>query len=351
MKTVSDHPFLVGVAAGAAALAAYCRYRHVVDKTGRVVCRPIDGPASPPMFHISGDLMTRMIYKEIYIDRCYFKHGITLDGVADPFILDIGGNTGLFSRWCAEQYPTARVHVAEPIPMLQECIASNTAAHRDRVVLHRCGISNERGSASFAFFPTTSAGSSMYEGELLAPLNKYPLLDRVGALIGDLQHVDPDYAWYYKIVSRLVRTPVLGHAVLFGYVLPIALAKKASEKLAGLKRTQVNCELLTLEQMLFEDEGCEKGGIDSIKSIDLLKVDVESAEWVVLDGISDALWPKIQQVVVEVTDVVDASTGVGRVQRIVDLFKAKGFTNVVVDVEDWETHVMLDIKTIFATRK
>lgn len=342
MNTITDHPYLAAIGGAYIAFAAYCKISHVMNKTGEMVKRPLDGPQSPPLYHISGDVMTRMIYKEIYLDRCYFKHGITLEGVKNPFILDIGGNTGFFSRWCAETFPTGRVHVAEPIPLLQKCITANISEFKDRVTLHKCGISNERSTAVFTFFPTTSAGSSMFASDLLAPLEKHPVMERIAALVSDAQHVYPSLGWIVRPFAAGLRMPVIGIILLIFALIPLTILQKTSQYLSGCKNTNVKCNLMTIDQMLFEDEG--KIRESELESIDLLKIDVEAAEWVVLMGISDKLWPKIKQVVVEVTDVD------GRVDKIVSLFKEKGFKNVTVDVEEWASHTVLDIKTIFATR-
>jgi hypothetical protein len=49
-------------------------------------------------------------------------------------------------------------------------------------------------------------------------------------------------------------------------------------------------------------------------------------------------------VVVEVHDID------GRIGQVQQLFRSKGFTNIVVDTEDWEIHKLLQMATVFATR-
>ena len=56
-----------------------------------------------------------------------------------------------------------------------------------------------------------------------------------------------------------------------------------------------------------------------IGRIDLLKIDVEGAEWDVLCGIGAQTWPHIGQVVAEVHDEN------GRLKRVEDLLRAQGF--------------------------
>ena len=61
-----------------------------------------------------------------------------------------------------------------------------------------------------------------------------------------------------------------------------------------------------------------------VPKVDLLKVDCEGAEIAVLQGIPDAYWPRIGQVVCEVMDVD------GRLAICEELLAKQGFDDVVV---------------------
>lgn len=68
--------------------------------------------------------------------------------------------------------------------------------------------------------------------------------------------------------------------------------------------------------------GCSQG----LHCVDLLKVDVERAELEVLQGIEEADWPKVRQLVVEVHDVE------GRLAAVQALLQGRaGFRVCVVD--------------------
>jgi len=73
------------------------------------------------------------------------------------------------------------------------------------------------------------------------------------------------------------------------------------------------------------------------EQIDLVKVDVEGAELCVLKGISDKLWTKIRQVVVE--------TDQSHKRDIEKLFLAKGFTRVKSEQSNsCPTHIIYAVK-------
>jgi len=61
-----------------------------------------------------------------------------------------------------------------------------------------------------------------------------------------------------------------------------------------------------------------------VKNIDLLKIDVEGAEYEVLQGIAPDDWRKIKQIVLEVHDLE------GRLDKIQALLKSNGF-NITVE--------------------
>eukprot|EP00731_Ephydatia_muelleri_P012822 Em0007g132a len=97
-----------------------------------------------------------------------------------------------------------------------------------------------------------------------------------------------------------------------GLTLGSSAKKQRDDSMVAVK---IKCPLRTLSAVLDE----EIPG-----TIDLLKIDVEKAEWDVLMGIRDDHWPLIRQVVME-THVVGDS-----VEMVVQLLQKKGFSKVVV---------------------
>jgi hypothetical protein len=59
---------------------------------------------------------TDYVYKEIFEDECYTRHGIRLpDGAT---VVDIGANIGLFSLFALSRSPNAKIYAFEPAPLV-----------------------------------------------------------------------------------------------------------------------------------------------------------------------------------------------------------------------------------------
>jgi hypothetical protein len=99
------------------------------------------------------------------------------------------------------------------------------------------------------------------------------------------------------------------------------------------RRRRIDCELTTISAAMREYD---------IGHVDLMKVDVEGAEWAVLQGIEASDWPRIRQLAVEVHDVD------GRVERMRALLEEKGY-EVVVE-QDWRGLELQGIWMIYARR-
>jgi len=86
---------------------------------------------------------------------------------------------------------------------------------------------------------------------------------------------------------------------------------------------------------LFDEAGLER--------VDLLKIDVEGAEWDVLQGIEPGDWPHLRQLVLEVHDVD------GRADRVRALLERQGY-RVTVEAADWESMRLRGMCNVFAVR-
>ena len=82
----------------------------------------------------------------------------------------------------------------------------------------------------------------------------------------------------------------------------------------SLSREHFECRVETISEVMRQE---------ALTAIDLLKIDVEKAEWDVLLGIEPQDWPRIRQVVVEVHDLG------GRLGRVLALLEGHGFECVV----------------------
>ncbi|MHA4812705.1 FkbM family methyltransferase, partial [Flavitalea flava] len=77
-----------------------------------------------------------------------------------------------------------------------------------------------------------------------------------------------------------------------------------------LVNRRIRCEARTLSEMIAEE------GLDRI---DLLKIDTENSEHLVLAGLAEGDWEKIERVIIEVHDLE------GRLGRIVSELEGRGF--------------------------
>lgn len=209
----------------------------------------------------------RMIYTEIFTGRDYLPAGVQLPPGA--FVVDVGGNVGLFSLFVKRECPDATVIAFEPVPELADAFQRNLALHGVRGVTVRevaLGATVED-DALFTYYPRLPGNSTRY------PEQKDVQRDVMAAL--------SDAEWAERaFVGREFTVPV----------------RRLSDLLA------------------------EHGVTDRI---DLVKVDVEGAELDVLRGIDDADWPRIDRLAMEVQDRD------GRLAQIEDLLRDKGFTITV----------------------
>jgi thioesterase domain-containing protein/acyl carrier protein len=81
------------------------------------------------------------------------------------------------------------------------------------------------------------------------------------------------------------------------------------------------CQVKTLSRVIEENR---------IETIDLLKIDVEKAEWDVLKGIKPGHWPRIRQIVIEVHEMHQNR---GLLNQITGLLESKGYRVAVEQVQ------------------
>ncbi|MEU5259201.1 FkbM family methyltransferase [Amycolatopsis sp. NPDC021455] len=214
------------------------------------------------------------IFREVFRDNEYLRHGVTLP--ERPTVVDVGANIGGASVLFGLVRPDARVFALEPVPQLCRAIELNARLHDLDVVVIPAAVGDTPQRTQVTFYPNNTAMSGLLADQADREVLKIYLAGQEGAAAD------------------------------------AGLDTVVAELLAG---ESVECEVRTLGQALAGH---------AVDRIDLLKIDVEKAEWQVLRGIDDALWPRIDQVVMEVHDID------GRVAAVVALLEARGFT-VLVD--------------------
>ena len=213
----------------------------------------------------------------------YLRHEISVQ--PGDCVVDVGANIGLFALEAARR--GANVHAFEPMPATFAALEANARElGNGRIRAHNLALGARAGAATFAYFRWMSSLSTRFPdwiGNNAAA--------GVVAVLDDPQ-LSPRFGWFRGAPGWLRR------------VLVAALVR------ALMQPRPVSCRVETLSRALHAL---------NIGAIDLLKIDVEGAEWDVLSGINARDWPRIAQVVAEVHDEN------GRVTRVESLLREQGF--------------------------
>lgn len=298
---------------------------------------------------IGGDLGTAVVAREIFDAEVYMRNGVHIPATCAPLVVDIGCNIGLFSMFVMERNAAAVVVAAEPIPKLHALAQRNTARYRGHVWVEEVGVSaTAQTGVDFVVDPRITAGASMYEADITRPWKAAPLCEQLAILLGDNVRARSLPAEPFVRISALLRVPVLQWLILAA-LLPFLVLFAVFLLLGPVQKATVRCacvplsELLTRAAAKMTDEAMRQRVLRG--PITLMKVDVEGAEWEVLRGITDAEWQRVEQIVVEVHDVA------GRVKDVERLLRHHGFAQVQTSQEDWASHTVLQIYSVFATRR
>jgi amino acid adenylation domain-containing protein/FkbM family methyltransferase len=232
-------------------------------------------PNGMPIFY-SNLHEAQNLYREIFEEHCYWKHGIILSENACVF--DLGANIGMFTIFIHYRCKGARVFCFEPLPPTCEVLRNNIQLHGIDARVFNLGVSDKDGEEAFTYFPNSPAMSGRYadpeqeiETARIFMLNRERTQDKGAEL-------SPDQV--EEIVNERLTTEVY------------------------------KCPVKSLSRVIKENK---------IEIIDLLKIDVEKGELDVLAGIEEQDWGKIRRVVIEVHNVD------GRLQGIISRMENHGY--------------------------
>ncbi|WP_439542276.1 FkbM family methyltransferase [Hyphomicrobium sp.] len=225
-------------------------------------------------------------WHEIFADDLT-AHGLSLP--RDGVYVDVGANIGLFALHLNDLAPDARLIAYEPMPASFAALERNIDVMGGRAQAFQMALGAAQGELEFDYYPGISALSTANPaaGEVLsgglknllfsngASADVRAILDRSGAS----ERMDDE-----EFIAELFRVERVRAAV-------DTLSNQAS--LHGLDR------------------------------IDLVKIDTEGAEKDVLAGISETLWPRIRQMLVEV------HLGRGETDAIAADLEARGYKTVI----------------------
>lgn len=208
---------------------------------------------------------TMIAFDEIFRDRIYVPIVESLDDEA--VVLDVGANIGLFTLFLNQLGKKLTVHCFEPIPRTFEALKKNIAAH-DRLgaTLHNAGAADRDGFTQFTFYPKTSTSSSMYPDEspeAHSESNAY--------IASEMHRITRGW-------TRMLPRWAIG-----------AIAERIRRNFQRSER--VTCRLRRISDVIREA---------GLKRIDLMKIDVEGAEFDCVRGIDEDHWPLVKRVIIEI---------------------------------------------------
>ena len=224
---------------------------------------------------------TAYLYHEIFEKQSYVRHGVSLQGARCVF--DVGANIGMFTLFAAQQAPQAKIYAFEPLAPLCRTLRTNSVALGERVKVFEHGLGAREEAAQFTYYP------------------RYTMMSGLSAYA--------DAAGEQAVIGQYLRNEKAA-----GVAGAQELLQQAGELLEGrFAGEQHECRLRRLSEVMREED---------VEWIDLLKVDVQRAEWEVLCGIGEQDWQKIGQVVLEVHD---EQGGAGRVAEVLALLQQQGY--------------------------
>jgi FkbM family methyltransferase len=232
----------------------------------------------------------------------YFATGVSLS--AGDVVVDVGANVGAFAIEAASRTPGLRLVCVEPAPPTLAALRANVASHpalrEAQVTVLPCGLGSSPGEAEFHFFSRLPCDTTSHIEEKRRDFEQF--FAAKGASAG---------GWLDRH-----RVPLVGGVARWaGRTAGTLVSTSAGEKVmdVALGRTAYRCPIRTL---------AEVAETEKLGEIALLKVDVEGAEIEVIEGVGDALWPRIRQVALEGHDRAGAA------DRARSLCERAGFAHI-----------------------
>ena len=205
---------------------------------------------------------TEYVYNEIFVDKVYLKHGITIN--EGDTVIDIGANIGLFTLFINQHCRNTEVYSFEPSPVVYELLKANSEIYGSQVKTFNYGVSDKRKTAQFTFYRNSSVFSSFNANEDEDKEAIQAVVRNMFNEMGSLERVETEE--YVKEITN-----------------------------ERLNSQTYECKLLSVSDIIEENK---------IEKIDLLKIDAEKSELDIIKGIKESDWDKIRQIVIEIHDKI-----------------------------------------------
>ena len=187
---------------------------------------------------------TDYVYKEIFEDQCYLRHGIRLqDG---DTVVDIGANIGLFSLFVMSRCKNPTIYAFEPAPVVYDLLKANCDAYGSNVRALNIGVSDKPKTATFTFYEKSSVFSGFHSDET------------------------EDREAIQAVVRNMLSSESIAGESVEEYVSELTADR--------LRRRTYECQLTSVSDIIRENQ---------IDKIDLLKIDAEKSELDIIKGIED----------------------------------------------------------------
>jgi 31-O-methyltransferase len=272
------------------------------------------------------------LYEEIFNSGAYLRHGIDVSDGATVF--DVGANIGLFSAALAQRRRNLTLHLFEPVPSTFAILERN--AQRllagAEVGLHRVALGARPGRATLELKPRWSLDAGIDTQSFARDARRRAGLDAwTRAFVHDAARAGGISQRVARQLEQALHKPLVGRLLLGG----VWVLERVVRQVQRRTVQRVECAVTTVSEAM-RDSG--------IEAVDLLKIDVEGAEWEVLQGVDEADWPRLRQLAIEVHNVG------GRVERVRELLASNGFA-VAVEQDDWALLRLMDVHMVYAGRR
>ncbi len=238
---------------------------------------------------------TRFVWWEIFVDRTYLQHGITInDG---DCLVDVGANIGMFDIFASQNWNNLRIYAFEPVPPIFAALEANVdrllAQYSGQIHLFNEGLSDVSGCEDIVFYPMAPANSTQFPDDK----QREPEITAEAISLRDLWQFD--------------KAAFVGLLALYPFRKAILRAHMRRQYQNGQRH---RCDFRRLSDVIRSSQ---------IDQIDLLKIDVEGNELNVIKGIDDKHWDQIRQMVVEVSP-----SNLGQLDDLKMKLAGKGFRHI-----------------------
>lgn len=240
-----------------------------------------------PVFELNR-LETNYQFHELFENQDYFRHGARTD--PGDTVLDLGANIGLFALSLKWRQPTLRIVSLEPARAAFQCLQANAELYPEHWTVLQAATGKSQGAMLFTEYPEQSLLSGLYP-DPKSDRTMLKTLSRIETISDEDRTTDHE-------LDQTIRDL--------------------------MKPVHHECRVETVSSII-RAQGMER--------VDLLKIDVQRSECDVLDGIEEADWGRIRQIVIE------AHGTAGVIERIVGSLTKRGF-QVEVDREPFDRRLI-----------